>query len=93
MQFKYTAIIKYSSIIHAEIHFNEHIFILHADCAFYEYSKAMQCTIIIRWILELNYNKLMYITDSGESIQRKRGMENYQKTYYFKTLDTATIFK
>lgn len=66
------------------------IFILHADCAFYEYSKAMRCTIIIRWILELYYNKLMYITDSGESIQRKRGMEN---TYYFKTLDTATIFK
>lgn len=60
------------------------IFILHADCAFYEYSKAMQCTIIIRWILELNYNKLMYITDSGESIQRKRGMENYPKSITLK---------
>lgn len=53
-------------------------------------AKPCNVLIIIRWILELNYNKLMYITDSGESIQRKRGMEN---TYYFKTLDTATIFK
>ena len=55
------------------------IFILHADCVFYEYSKTMHCIIITRWILELNYNKLMYITNSGESIQRKQGMENYPK--------------
>ena len=51
-------------------------------------AKPCNVLIIIRWILELNYNKLMYITDSGESIQRKRGME-----YYPKPLDTATIFK